>query len=190
MLVRCRGVRDVQDEIRGQRLFEGGSEAFHELVRKAPDEADRVGDEVATALVGEASCGRVQSLEEPVVDGHRGIGQRVQKRGLASVRIPRERDDRSLPAAACLSLRVASALELLEPAPELADAPPCEPAVRLELRLAGTACPDAAAEALEMLPHAAHPRQVVLELRQLDLQLAFGARRMLGEDVEDELRAV
>ena len=41
-----------------------------------------------------------------------------------------------------------------------------------------------------MLPHAAHPRQVVLELRELDLELALGARRVLGEDVEDQLRAV
>ena len=66
----------------------------------------------------------------------------------------------------------------------------CEPAVRLELRLAGAARPDAAAEALEVLPHAAHPGEVVLELCQLDLELAFGARRVLGEDVEDELGAV
>ena len=41
-----------------------------------------------------------------------------------------------------------------------------------------------------MLPHAAHARQVVLELRELDLQLSLGARRVLGEDVEDQLRAV
>ncbi len=41
-----------------------------------------------------------------------------------------------------------------------------------------------------MLPHAAHARQVVLELRELDLELALGAHRVLGEDVEDQLRAV
>src|SRR5262249_53885675 len=32
--------------------------------------------------------------------------------------------------------------------------------------------------------------QVVFELRQLDLELAFGASRVLREDVEDQLRAV
>ena len=36
----------------------------------------------------------------------------------------------------------------------------------------------------------AHPRQVVLELRELDLELALGADGVLGEDVEDQLRAV
>ena len=36
----------------------------------------------------------------------------------------------------------------------------------------------------------AHPRQVVLELRELDLELPLGADGVLGEDVEDQLRAV
>ena len=41
-----------------------------------------------------------------------------------------------------------------------------------------------------MLPHAPHARQVVLELRQLDLELPLGAHGVLGEDVEDQLRPV
>ena len=36
----------------------------------------------------------------------------------------------------------------------------------------------------------AHARQVVLELGELDLELALGADRVLGEDVEDQLRPV
>ena len=67
---------------------------------------------------------------------------------------------------------------------------PRHPAVGLELRLARAARADTAAETLEVLPHAAHARQVVLELRQLDLELPFGARGVLREDVEDQLRAV
>ena len=54
----------------------------------------------------------------------------------------------------------------------------------------GPRVPTAAAEALEVLPHAPHARQVVLELRELDLELPLGARRVLGEDVEDQLRPV
>ena len=50
--------------------------------------------------------------------------------------------------------------------------------------------PAPAAEALEVLPGAPHPREVVLELRQLDLQLALGRDGVLGEDVEDQLGAV
>ncbi len=41
-----------------------------------------------------------------------------------------------------------------------------------------------------MLPHSPHPRQVVLELRELDLELALGAAGVLREDVEDQLRPV
>jgi len=48
----------------------------------------------------------------------------------------------------------------------------------------------AAAEALEVLPHAAHTREVVLQLRELDLELALGTAGVLREDVEDQLGAV
>src|SRR5262249_57945131 len=65
-----------------------------------------------------------------------------------------------------------------------------ERAVGRELRLAGPARADAAAEPLEVLPHPAHPRQVVLELRKLDLELSLGADGVLREDVEDQLRAI
>jgi hypothetical protein len=58
------------------------------------------------------------------------------------------------------------------------------------LGLARASGADAAAEPLEVLPHPPHPRQVVLELRELDLELALGAASVLGEDVEDQLRAI
>ena len=45
-------------------------------------------------------------------------------------------------------------------------------------------------EALEMRPQAAHAREVVLELGELDLQLALGGVRVPGEDVEDDRGAV
>ena len=48
----------------------------------------------------------------------------------------------------------------------------------------------ARAEALEVRPQPAHAREVVLELRQLDLELALGRVRVVGEDVEDDRRAV
>ena len=64
------------------------------------------------------------------------------------------------------------------------------PAVDLELRLAGAARADAAAQARQVLPLAREPRQQVLQLRQLHLQLAGQAVGALREDVEDELAAV
>ena len=82
-----------------------------------------------------------------------------------------------------------------ELAPERRDAIAGEAAVGLDLRLARTPGPDAAvdpagAEPLEVRPQAAHPREVVLELRELDLELALGAVGVRGEDVEDDRGAV
>ncbi len=41
-----------------------------------------------------------------------------------------------------------------------------------------------------MRPQAPHPGQVVLELGELDLELAGGAVRVVGEDVEDDRGAI
>src|SRR2546430_11193246 len=65
-----------------------------------------------------------------------------------------------------------------------------QPAVRLDLRLARAPGADAAAKALEVRPQAAHAREVVLELSELHLELALGGVRVVGEDVEDDRRAV
>ena len=46
------------------------------------------------------------------------------------------------------------------------------------------------AEALEVRPQPAHAGHVVLELRELDLELALGRVRVVGEDVEDDGGAV
>ena len=173
-----------------QRLLERRREALDELVRQAPDEADGVGDEVAAAVVLEAARRRVERVEELVLDRDVRAGERVEERRLADVRVAGERDRRRLAARALLASRRALLLQLLQPAPQLRDAAPRHAAVGLELRLARAARADAAAEPLEVLPHAAHAREVVLELRELDLQLPLGARRVLGEDVEDQLRPV
>ena len=81
--------------------------------------------------------------------------------------------------------------ELLQLAFESGQAVPGTPAVDLELRFAGSPPADAAGESRQRDLAALHePRQQVLELCQLRLQLAVARGRMLREDVEDELRAV
>ena len=190
-------VGDVEDEVGDERLLERRREALDELRRQAPDEADGVGDEVALAVVLEAARRRVERLEEPVLDRDLGAGERVQERRLADVRVAGERDDRRPLRAAALRRRPRCLPSSRRRRRRSVIAAPREPAVGLELRLAGAARADAgperaraAAEALEVLPHAPHARQVVLELRELDLELALGAHGVLGEDVEDQLRAV
>src|SRR6185369_14161944 len=61
----------------------------------------------------------------------------------------------------------------------------------LELRFAGAPRADAATPlSREVRPVSRQPRQEVLELGELDLQLPFDALRALREDVEDELAPV
>ena len=63
-------------------------------MRQAADEAHRVRHEIAAALVLEAARGRVERLEEPVVDGDVSVREGVQEGRLAGVRVAGERDDR------------------------------------------------------------------------------------------------
>ena len=61
----------MQHDVGDERLLERRREALDELMRQAADEADRVGDEVAAAVVLEAARRRVERLEEPVLDRDR-----------------------------------------------------------------------------------------------------------------------
>ena len=196
-LVRRRCIDDEQDEVCDECLLERGCEALDELRGQAPDEADRVRDEIAPAVVLEGARRRIERFEEPVVDGDVRIGQRVEQRRLADVRVAGERDRRRFAALPFLPAHVALLAQIHQSPAQERDASPGDAAVGLELRLTGAAradsCADrshAAAETLEVLPHAPHPRQVVFELRELDLELALGAPGVLSEDVEDQLRPV
>ena len=55
---------------------------------------------------------------------------------------------------------------------------------------AGAAQADTALLALEVSPRANEPSRKILQLRELDLELAFVAARALREDIEDEARSI
>ena len=59
-------------------------EALDQLVGQAADEADRVGEQVAAAVVLEAARRRVERLEEPVLDA----GARAPVSALSRVDLP------------------------------------------------------------------------------------------------------
>jgi succinyl-diaminopimelate desuccinylase len=185
-----RRVGDVENEIGDERLLERCGESLDQLRGQSPDEADGVGHEIALPVVVESAGRRVERLEQAVVHGRICTGQSVEERRLPDVRVPRERDRRRARPHALLAPRRALALQGAEALLQERHARPGEASVGLELALTRPSRPDPAAEPLQVLPHAAHARQVVLELRQLDLELAVGARRVLGEDVENELRPV
>ena len=83
-------------------------------------------------------------------------------------------------------LRSSRRRSAFEPAHPLEEPSP----VDLELRLAGTPGPDAAGLLAECSSSTAQTGQPVAEEGQLDLGLALGGPRVLGEDVEDHRGAV
>ena len=85
----------MQHEVGDQRLLERRRESLDELRRQPPDESDRVGHEVALAVVLERARRRIERLEQAVVDGRLGPGERVQERRLADVRVAGECDRRA-----------------------------------------------------------------------------------------------
>ncbi len=183
-------VDDVENEVCDEGLLEGRGEAFDELCRETPDEADRVGHEIAASVEVESARGRIEGLEETILDGHLCTGERVHHRRFADIGVPRERDGRRFGAATLLAADFALLAELLQAPSQERDPAPREPPIGLELRLAGAAGSEAATKAFEVLPHAPHARKVVFELGELHLELSLGTSSVLGEDVQDQLRTI
>jgi hypothetical protein len=80
--------------------------------------------------------------------------------------------------------------DVFQAAAQHTDLPPDHAPVRLELGLAGSAQPDAAANARQVGPQTREPRKEVLELRELYLHLCLVTARPGGEDVENYLGAI
>ncbi len=180
----------MHEQLRAHRLLERRRERVDELVGQLADEADRVRQQVGAAAEPQGARRRVERVEQPVADAHVGARERVQQRRLAGVGVAHQRHRRRGRALALGALDRARALDVLEAPAQRCDAVARKAPVGLDLRLARAPRADAAAEPLEVAPQAAHAREVVFELRELDLQLALRATRVRGEDVEDHRRAV
>ncbi len=133
---------------------------------------------------------RVKRVKQAVAHSHLGAGERVQQRALARVGVADERDVRQRRPLALGAHHRAGALHMLQTTAQRGDAVAGQAPVGLDLGLPRSTRADPAAEALQVGPQAAHAREVVLQLGQLDLQLALGAGGVRGEDVEDDGRAI
>ncbi len=191
LAVRIRCVDDVHQQIGGRHFLERRAKCRDERVRKPIDEADRVRHEqLAPVRQPHFSDQRIQRHEERIRRDRLIAGQRVEERRLAGVGVADEGDSRHGALLAPLAqLRPAPAddVNLLR---QHADAVPNPPAIGFEFGFARAPGADAAAETRQCGARSDESRQQVLQLRQLDLQLAFPRPRTTREDVEDELRPI
>ena len=182
----------MHQQVGGDHDVEGRLEGLHELVGQLGDEADGVGQQhgLATGQLQTTRRG-VERGEQAVLDQHPGVGDPVEQGGLAGVGVADDRDGVETRTLARLALRRAGFADVAEVGFELVESALDTPAVDLELRLARTTRTDEAAGLLaELVALAAQPRQLVAQLGQLDLGLAFLAVGVLREDVEDHGGAI
>lgn len=185
------GVDDVQKQVGVREFFKGCAKRIDERFRQSADEPDRVGqDDLPLARKAQTAARWVEGREELVFNEHVALRERVQKRALACVRVPDDGDDGQFVARAPAAAQLAVVPKLLDALFEVGDAIAYPPPVDLQLRFPRAPAADAACESAESLRAARQPGQSVLQLRELDLELAVGALGALRENVEDELRAV
>ncbi len=151
-----------------------------------------VSDTQQLAAIGQAHLAhqRVERHEQRVGRDGVLVRQPVEQRRLAGVRVADERDGRHRLLLAPLAKLRPPLPHLLDLALDRLDARANAPAIGLELRFAGAARADAAAEPRQRRPRSGEPRQQVFQLRQLHLPLAFTRSRAAREDVEDQLRSI
>ena len=156
------------------------------------DEAHGVGHDGRLALAQLHHAARwIERGEELVLSpGDLRADQGVQEGRLARVRVADDADRGEQPAVPAPGRGRALLAYLVDPFLHLLDPLTDDPPVRFELALARAPRSDAAASAREVSPQAGEPRELVFELRQLDLEAALVRLGVLGEDVEDQPAAI
>ena len=184
-------VDDVQQQIGLHHFLERGAERRDQAVRQAIDEADRVRQQDLRP-VGQPHLAqqRIERDEQRVRDERFLPREAVEERRLAGVGVADQRDGRQQAFAPAIAQLRAARLDVGDLLADDAEAVADVPAIDFELRLTGAAGADAAAEPRQPVARADQPGHEVLELRELDLELAFARARPPREDVEDQLRAI
>ena len=179
-------------QIGRRHFFERRAERGHELRRQIGNEPDGVRqDRLVDPRQADRAHRRVERGEQQVFGHHVCAGQAVEQRGFARIGIADQGDHRPRRRLAPIAVEPARAADLVEFAADARHAVADHAPVGLDLGLARTAEEaEAAALAFEVGPAAHEAPCLVIEMRQFDLQPAFGGRRALAEDFEDQPGAV
>src|ERR1019366_9680192 len=116
--------------------------------------------------------------------------ERVEQRGLASVRITHEGDHSQRHSLARIAPRGALAPHRFNGSLYLADSLANPPTIGFELLLAGSPRPNATAESRKFFAASGQSRQQIIQLREFDLKLPFARSSVSRENIQNKLRAV
>ena len=190
--VRIRRIDDLDEDVGAVDLLEGRPEGVDELVGQLVDEPHRVGDDRGLAIAEADLARRRVERREQLVLGARDLrtDERVEQRRLTGVRVADDADRGHHPPVPATRRGLALLADLVDPLLHLGDPGPDDPPVGLELALAGAPRADPTLGPRQVGPQAGEPRQLVLELGELDLEAALVRLGMEREDVEDEPAAV
>ncbi len=185
--VRMRRLRHDQQQIGLRRHLQRGPERRHQPVRQVTDETHRVRQQrrPLRRQVDQPRL-RVESRKEPVIHVRIRVRKCIQQRGLARVCVPHQRHHRPRPphprALAPRRDRIDLALEFADPLPHRLVA-------QLQRALAGTLHADPALEPALLLRNR-QPRNQILQLRQLHLDLRLRRLRPTRKDLKNQLGPV
>ena len=185
-------IHHVDEQVGLDDLFEGRLERLDQPVRQLADEPHGVAQEdVLVRGQAQPAGGRVERGEEHVLGKHLGPRQGIEQRRFAGVGVAHDGGQGPLVALASLALRGALPPDDGQLGADLLDALLGLAAIGLELGFTFAADgPGGATLTGKVGPVAGEPRHEVLQLGQLDLELALAGSGALGEDVEDQRRAV
>src|SRR6266566_5556864 len=159
------------------------------MVREFANKSHGVREAIAIAFAHvHLARQRVERGEQAILDEHVLTGDGFEQTRLAGIGVADEGGGRQI--AATLPLIGTMLGDVFEPLLEHRDLATNDAPVGFQLRFAGTSESDATANTRQVRPHAGEPRQQVLELRQLHLELRLVTARARREDVENDFGAI
>ena len=181
----------MQQQICMDGFFKGGPKGSHQRMREVSYEPDRIGHGDRTRTFDpHAPRGGIERGKELVGRVGVGLRERIEKRRLAGVGITHQRYRHHATAHSRPTLRMSLTLDLAQSFPQQLDLVADDTAVHFKLRFTRTPHADAPTLTLQVGPHASQAGHQMLQLRELDLELALVAARPKREDIEDQTDTV
>ena len=188
---RTRRIAHMQQQLRTLHLFQRRAKAAHQRMRKVAHESHRIRQQHLTPRRQlQLPQLWIERRKHPLRLQHTRPGQRIKQRRLPRIRISHNGNRRHRHRLAPLPLLPPNPPHALKLRLDVVHANINLAAIGFQLRLARTARSNAAAGLRHTFALTRKPRQLILQLRQLDLQHTLASPRMTRENIEDQLAPI